>query len=355
MLSALKSLFFIILAVLVLIILFFVGLILLVRGLLKKPLAEYAGSKKPKSLMIAGVVLMLLPAAAFVVVSLWSISSSVRSLYASSHYECVPDVWRNTSVAESQAENEIVKSLLINADKGSREAFARNFTPELQRQKGFDNAVGKFFDSYPVGLSECEMQDKSEGDAEYEKGENVRTDGLSFSCCLDDKWYFVFVEYCYRNTSQPDKVGVTKFMVMNLEAAAVYYGSESDNAANDYLICDIKSSSEVNARLIGSRPYVWDTSLKSAATEDELRKNLEEGGRLDGYTLMSRLGEPGVVIKHPDSTEFGYFYEIAAEDGEPRYIYIQTDSEYGSILYAFICTPYEVDYRHPVFQDEKYR
>ena len=61
MMSGFMSLLYIILAIVVIVILFFVGLILLVRGLLKKPLAEYEGSKTPAALMITGIVFISLP------------------------------------------------------------------------------------------------------------------------------------------------------------------------------------------------------------------------------------------------------------------------------------------------------
>ena len=75
----------------------------------------------------------------------------------------------------------------------------------------------------------------------------------------------------------------------------------------------------------------------------------------DGMTNLSKglrekLGSPNIGIKQDDSTEYGYFYEIVSENGEPRYVYIQTDSELGNILWALICTPHEVDDKHPLYE-----
>ena len=56
-----------------------------------------------------------------------------------------------------------------------------------------------------------------------------------------------------------------------------------------------------------------------------------------------------------DSAEYGYIYEIASENGEPRYVYFQTDAEFGRILWSYLCTPYEVDYDKPLFEDKAYR
>ncbi len=345
------TLIYIVLAVIVLAILFIVGLILLIRGFLKRYLAEYAGKKTPAVMMTVGGVFVSLPVVIFVMIAVWSISSSVKTIYDRSHYECVPDIWRNESVSQSSAEDEIIKALLLSADKGSKEAFARNFTPELQKGKDFEKAVDAFFSNYPVGLSECEKEGKTA--VNPDPNQSVKTGTLHFGCTLDDNWYSVTVEFCYRNTDHPEKVGVTDFKVMNLEAAAVYYDESlhgTDYLKDAYLICDIKSSSEINARLIGDIPYLWTPGGTPKVTADELRSLLKEGGRLSDPILREKLGSPNIGIKQDDSTEYGYFYEIVSENGEPRYVYIQTDSELGNILWALICTPHEVDDKHPLYE-----
>ena len=354
MITAIKSLFYIILAIAVLVILFFLGLILLVRGLLKKPLAEYEGKKTPAVFITTGIVFLCLPIVVIMGLAVTGISSSVKTLYDRAHYECVPDIWRKESVTQSNAEDEIIKALLLSADKGNRDTFSLNFTPELQKKKGFDKAVNDFFDAYPVGLYECKKTDKTRDTSDADDGNgDVKTGSLSFSCVLKEEWYFIDVRYCYRNAEEPDKVGVTGFRVMNLEAAAVYYNKEEaySNAAA-FPVCDIQSSASVSARLIGGRPYLWESSAASSVTGDQLRVLLKDGGRLDSPVLKTLLGEPGVVIKHSDSAEYGYFYEIAAKEGDPRYAYFQTDSESGNILWAFLCAPDRVNYDNPLYKDK---
>lgn len=351
-----KSLFYFIIAIVILIILFFVGLILLVRGLLKKPLAEYAGSNKPKHLMIAGTVLLCLPLVAIAGISIWGISSSVSTIYNRAHYESISDVWRHESVSQSKAEDDIIKALLVSADNGSREAFSKNFTLEMQKEKGFDKAVDDFFAAYPVGLSKCKRNDKTRPDsAEIVNEATLKTDSLSFRCSLDGKEYFIILEYCYRNDGNSDKVGVTRFRVMNLEAAAVYYDDESSNAADPFPVCDIKSSSEYNARLVGGRAYLWTPTDTPKLSADQLRNVLEKTNRLDDPIFMYNIGEPNLIIKQDDSTEYGYFFQLNDMDGAPCYAYFQTDSERGNILWAFLCTPYEVDYDNPLVEYKETR
>ena len=355
MLTAIKSIILIILAIIGLVISFFIGVFLLIRGILKKPLAEYAGTNVPRNLMITGIVLISLPFAATAVLAISGITLSATTIYQRSNYECIPDVWRHETVSRGRAEDDIITALLSSADKGNRESFAKNFTPQMQKKNGFDDAVDKFFGAYPTGLSKCEKYDKVRMDQdEAAQLEGIKEDSLSFRCCLDENWYFLMVEYCYRNDEEPDKVGVTGFRVMNLEAAAVYYENEDANVPARFPVCDIKSSSEVNARMIAGNPYLWKDTDTPRISEDQLREILKKTNRLDSPILKYNIGEPNLIIKEPDSNEYGYFFELTSSS-EPRYAYFQTDSERGNILWALLCTPYEIDYKRTFVEYEENR
>ncbi|MBQ9901746.1 MAG: DUF5104 domain-containing protein [Clostridia bacterium] len=354
MLSAIKSLLLIILAVIGLALSLLIGFILLIRGILKKPLAEYAGSTYPKKLMITGIVMILIPFAAIAGLSIWGITSSANTIYTRAHYECVPDIWRNESVSRNKAEEDIIRNLLASADKGNREAFAKNFTPEIQKKKGFDKAVVDFFENYPGGLAGYKIYNKTLTEPDLPDSDStIKTDSLSFRCGSYGEWYFVVLKYCYYNPDEPDKVGVTEFRVMNLEAAAVYYENEEANTASDFPVCDIRSGSDINARLVGGRAYLWTDTDTPKISEEELRGLVELYDRLDDPALKNAIGEPNLIIKETGSNEYGYFFELTAQNGEPRYAYVQTDSERGKILWALICTPYEVQYNHTLVEYKK--
>ena len=349
---------FVLIAALIVGLLLITGIILIIVGLVNKSRKKYSGKKSPAVCIIAGTVLIALPAVTAAALAVFGISASVKNMFYRPQYDSVPELWRNERVTQSRAKDDIIDALLDTADSGSREAFSRNFTPELQRRADFDDAVTRFLEKYPVGLSQCEKENMSEGDTDsYDYGTTIKNGSVSFTCTLEGKWYSVSVGYCYRNTEDPDKIGVTDFHVMNLEAAAVCYEESSrgiDNLKDIYLLCDIRSSSEVSARLIGGLPYLWTSTDIPTVPEDELRVLVKYGGRLDDPMLSKMLGQPNIGIKHDDSTEYGYFYEILPNGGEPRYAYFQTDSEFGNIVWACICTPYEVDYDHPLFEDSRY-
>ena len=129
------------------------GLVLLIVGIVRKCSKKNAGKKSPSVLIVSGSVLLVLPVITVVLLSAWGVSSCAGTAFKRTQYECVPDRWRNEWVYDSQAEEEIIEALFNSADKGDREAFGKNFTPELQRKEGFDEAVNAFFAAYPKGFA----------------------------------------------------------------------------------------------------------------------------------------------------------------------------------------------------------
>ncbi len=351
--SILSAAGMVLLAIVIIVLLLIAGVILLLAGFINLFRKKYKGKKSPVICMIAGALMMTLPVILAGFLGIRGFSQAARDFFTPTRYESVPERWRNEWVMESQAESQIIRALLTSADKGDREAFARNFTPETQQKPGFDRAVDAFFAAYPVGLSRCEKMDNAAEDPDQDDAGSGRTGRTSFCCVLDEQWYCAIIGYCYGNDDAPDKVGVTYFRVMNLQAAAVYYGAGQEPDGDGFPVCDIKSPDEYNARLIGGQAYLWETDREPSLSEELLRRILEKTSRLDDPIYRLTIGEPGVVIKHEDSPQFGYFYQIVSQDGEPRYVYFQTDSEYGHILWSFLCTPYEVDYDNPLVKYKK--
>ena len=340
-----------ILATILLGILVITGFIFFLSGFIGLFRKKYSGTKKPAGRMVAGLLMIILPFVAGGFIGMWGFTSSVKELFTPARYTSVPERWKNEWVTDSQAEKQIVHALLTTADQGKQNAFSEQFCDEIRRKSGFEKSVETFFGSYPKGLADCEMKDLiREPPTSFDEAIGVKGATVSFCCDLGGTWYFIYLEYCHRNAEQPEKVGVTEFRVMNLEAAAVFYGVETYDKS--FLVCDIRSSDEYNARLIGGRAYLWDNDKEPVVSEDLLRRILEKTNRMDDPIFLLTLGYPGVVIKHPDSTEFGYFYQLKDRDGEPLYAYFQTDSERGNILWAVLCTPYDVDYKHMLVEEK---
>lgn len=332
------------------------GLVLLIVGIVGKTRAKNAGKKSPVVCIVTGTVLLVLPVVTALVLAVGGISSVVGTAFKRTKYECVPDRWRNEWVTDSQAEDEIIEALLTSADSGDRTAFARNFTPELQGREGFDQTVNAFFDAYPKGFADCERRDEnSGGSGSYNAGHNVRTDSVHFNTTIDGNWYYVSIAFCYDNTDEPDKVGVTDFKIMNLQASAVFfdeYYRNSDYGRDVYLLCDIKSSSEVSARLIGGQPFLWTPNDTPRLTADELRDLLKENKRLDSPALREKLGAPNAFRKFSSSNAYEYYYELKDRNGQPCFAIIETDSPSGDIFNAFLSTQTEYDFDYTLYDKE---
>ena len=339
------------------------GVVLLIVGIVGKSKAKNAGKKSPVVCIVTGAILIALPVLTALGLSVWGVTSVVKTALGSTEYECVPDRWRNEWVYDSQAEDEIIEALFTSADKGDREAFSKNFTPELQRKERFNEAVDAFFAAYPTGFSLCQMENKGgSGSGSYDYGHNVKTYSTHFNTTLDGQWYYISIEFCYDNTDEPDKVGVTDLRIMNLEAAAVFfdrYSRDMDYGSDSFLLCDIKRPDEISARLIGGEPLLWTPTDAPKLTAEQMKELLATHERLDDPEVRAAIGTANAAIKYSNCNWFEYYYELQSETGEPLYACIHTyspfeepDIPYGEIVSAYLCTPYETNYDYTLFEEK---
>ena len=324
---------------------FLAGIILLIIGIVNKSKPKNAGRKFPTVCMSLGGTLLVLPA---LIVAIGIVPRIFGGFYSS-----VPEHWQNARVGDSQAADEAIKALMKAAGNGDREALAKNFTAEIQKSPSFDKELDSFFSTYPAALSECELEGGSSGSSgSYNYGHNVLTGSAHYTCDLDGEKYFINISFCYENTDEPDKVGVKSFSVMNLGARALYIQEYNEKSMlgnyedNTSLICDIKGSDVVDARLIGGLPLVWHPTENKKLTEDEMRKLLSK--TIDMRSLIQEIGTPNVSMKYSNSTGYDYYYELVPESGEPRYAYICASSMMGRIIDAYVYTSEDGLYDNPL-------
>lgn len=326
------------------VIIFFAGIILLIIGIVNKRKPKNAGRKFPTACISVGALLLVLPALIFAI--------GIVPRIGGGYYNNVPERWRNSWVSDSQAADQAIKALMESAGKGDCEAFAKNFTAEIQNSPSFKAELDNFFEAYPAVLSECELDGGVSGSGgSYNYGHNVKEGSAHYTCDLDGEKYFINISFCYENTDEPDKVGVESFSVMNLGAKALYIQEFNEKAMlgeyedNTFLICDIKSSNVVDARLIGGMPFVWHSTIDEKLTEDEMRAMLTKTSSMD--SLSRKIGMPNVSIKYSNSTGYDYYYELVPENDEPRYAHISA-SRNGDIIDAYVCTPDKELYDNPL-------
>lgn len=280
-----------------------------------------------------------------------------RGLFQEKEYDRIPDKWENEWVSDHEAASEVIEALLSSADAGDREAFAENFTKELQQSDDFSERLDEFFIAYPTGFSECELDGGLvSSEASYHYGDTYSTGSTYYECWLDGEWYFISLGFCHQNTYDADKLGVTRFTVMNLEARAVYIdisNREYDSFEDEYLQCEITSSDEVDARLIAGNPFLWTPTDNPKLTAEEMHDLFAGYRDLGAKEIMDTIGKANAAIKYSNCTGYDYYYELAPENGEPRYAYISTSSPYGRIIDAYACSSEEILFDEVIREHKK--
>lgn len=349
---------FMVIVLLILGILLVAGLIFLSIGMVKRKNPKNKGKKHPIVFIVIGALLSLPAVVSIVFVLVTTRKINIQTENRQIKYECVPDKWRNEWVNDHAAAQEVLDALLKAADEGDKEAFALNFTPEIQEQSDFDDILDSFFESYPEGFSECNIKiGPVGGSGSYNYGHNVLKAGTSIDVVMDGEWYGIGLSFCYENTDNPEKVGVTYFSIMNLEGTA-YYNSEYDKNSSqfedEYLICRIMNNQELSARLINDIPYLWTDTPKPKITEDEMRELLNKY-RDRGIWIPEVhdvIGEPNA--SRIEASGCDYYYELVQkEDGEPQYVHINTSTEKGEIIDAYLCDRENEYYDNPIVKHIK--
>ena len=265
--------------------------------------------------------------------------NAFSQVFEKPEYDNPIDKWRNEWVSEYTAQMDAINGLLGAADSGDRSAFADMFAPVVKNNKKFSAQLDSFFETYPIGFSECELDRKSGGGGgSYNYGEVVRTSSDVYNCWLDDEWYHISVHYCYENTNAPDEVGVDFFCIENLEACAV----DRKYSDNDFIVCSIIDESRVTARMIGGSPFVFEPTPQRSITLEQMREYLEDYD--DISDLIKVIGEPNVAKKYSNATGCDYYYELASADGSPLYAHIVAGYLSDEIYYGYVCNDEETFY-----------
>ncbi len=326
-----------------------IGLTLLIVGIIIKKKSKFSGKKSPIICIASGVTLIIIPLIATVLLIFNIITSAFPNAIENfdrenTVIESVADEWRNGFVTDSKAAYQAINALLEAADSGDREAFGKIFTPNIQKRSDFTKTVNAFFETYPKGLAKCERDGGQVGSSSsFRSGNNVQTGSTHYICTLNGEWHIIYLGFCYENTLSPDDVGVTMFYIENLEANALSYSSDSTVDDDLYLYCKIVDESEVCARLIGDRGYVFTPTPERIITEAQIRDYMEKYD--DMKLLIAEIGEPNAAYYSDHSIhEARYIYELAPENSEPRYVRIAADRITNEIYYCYICSDKETLY-----------
>ena len=334
------------------------SIILIIIGIANIRKSKYKGKISPILCIISGLILSITFSVAAIIASL----NFMTDLTSPPEYDLsdLPTHWQKDGIGAENAKTEAIQTLLSSADNGDRQTFMNCFSAELRSDVDFNDNVDKFLAAYPKGLSECILS----GGLGAESGFDPVEASTYYECNLNGQWYHIDLALCSKNSNDPDKVGVTYFTIMNTEGRAVYNearnqystysyynGSEyQDSAYYDikYLLCDIKSSSEVTARFIGGDAFLYTPTSSKKLTALEMKTLLSTADRLDDPNIINTIGKANASIKYDNHTSYTYYYELLPEKGEPRYACISAFPNYGEIGSAYVCTPTKVLMNRPL-------
>ena len=269
-------------------------------------------------------------------------------------YDSIVEKWQDGNTFEGEAADDAIGALFSAAAAKDHDEFKECFTEKLQSKAGFDGKVDAFIKAFPKELADAELTYSGGGAGGSFDDDNVeRGATYSYECTVNGEWYHVNVSFCYCNDKHPEKVGVERIFVTNLNAQAYH----NDKASWDYnyydkfdILCDIKSDAEMPARLIAGSAYLWNETDTPKLSEDQMRDLLNEYGDLGNREVREILGDANVIYKHSQGADYTLIYELKPVNGEPRYARIDCQTEYGKIYDAYVCTTTDTDYKNPLYE-----
>lgn len=307
--------------------LFLVGAILLIVGIVRKRKPQNAGKKSPTACIVSGAVFLLPPVGTAVYLAV-SLAVSLFTATFGNLFFHVTDRWRSGQfVGDTRAVSEAIEELLSSAERGDRASFEKMFPTKFREREDFEKTIDAFWESYPSGLALCEREGGMGGSM---RSGYKATASASYTCFLDGEWYYMGLEICYGDSDAPEEVGVTFFCIENLEA----YALDRDYGDHAFLVCEIKDESDVTARLIDGRGYVFTPTPDRSITVEEMKGYLTGCEHLSD--LSDRIGKPNASRDSRSSASSDYYYELVPENGEPRYVCIHADR--SRIYWTHFCS-----------------
>ena len=335
--------------VIILAVLFFIGLGMLIAGLVNSKRAKKVW---PIVLDVLGSLCML----PFIILIIIGIVAYNKTNYDKmgilDEYDSLPEVWINESiVVESVAADQAMKSNVDAARKGDRDEFVECFSQETRDREGFEQYADDFLDVFPEGVTFKELKRSRTTSIGNVKYTGIRTGTAVYQGKFNGEWYFFTVQFAYYGSGHDEAKGVTYLAMMNLPGEAnVIRGDAKPMMSDDslYLFTYMPSSDEINARMVNNYAYLWNESDGPVVTKDEMREILTSYDTLQDAIDAGAIGHPNCV----ETTCF-YYYELKPDHGEPRYAFVRTIGDYGHVSEAYVYTETTTDYEDPIVKYEK--
>lgn len=311
---------FILICIGILVLMFLLGSILLIIGLIKKKKYENQGKKAPKLLIISGSILLGIPILIVGVIFITGISSEIKTRIQRKGYDSCIDKWKHEWVSDHAASDEALEWIIDAAEKQDKEAIMSVFTEEIQDDEKLSQQIDAFLEDYPGGFAEIEFDQKGgSSPGSVRDGKVVNQFYYSYEGVKDGEYYYIEIGGCNQNEEDSDLVGV-EYFILKSERAEVYYDdiSEDGHTYSEYILADVHVNGDFETRRIWGYPwkyYDYDRTI----TKEEMIQAFRSYERL--ADIEERLGKPnGVNLALREVV-----YEIESEDGNPRYAILTYD------------------------------
>lgn len=193
---------------------FFLGLILLIIGIIRRKNPKNQGKKSPIVSIVLGILLLLPPVGTGVFVA-----GVIIKDYVVSHrdYEVVTDEWRAHYVVPSKAVNDVTAQLLEAVNDNDRELMEKLFAKSARESLGFERQLDSFIENCPKGKAEISDENVVKGvnyDRAYKDTTESRYDNESIKVEIGGEDYYVYAYFCNKNEDS-DEVGLIFFCLQN--------------------------------------------------------------------------------------------------------------------------------------------
>ena len=244
-------------------------------------------------------------------------------------YDALPEGAQEALLGAAQAVNsrrwslqDPIDEFFAAVDARDAEAVKAMFSPNVQAaDEDLDESIQALFDLYPGPTEDCEMLSPVGSSQHKEYGRTTMVNvHNSFPVVCGGVNYYCSFSYVTKDEDDPGSVGL-KRVVLSTEAAKChpdYYQNAQD--IGDGLTVVTGPAAEGETRRIGDQPYLF-TPYDRTITQEDLLEFLETETRWDAF--RQHFGPPNA------ESYGGRYYELAPEDGEPRYALLFTSETGG--------------------------
>lgn len=242
-------------------------------------------------------------------------------------YDTVLDKWKAGEGEKCPDEDigQLIKDLLIAADKKDVEAIKKFFVDDVKNSNEFQTQIENFLNVYPGNISEYSMKvigGSREGLYEekcvYEK----------YDCEVhlkkDDIYYYITLKVCNYDAENSNNIGLEYLVLQSIKAYVLRHNEMYDGFIN----ADIHTDEDFEVRFVYGYPVAY-TYFERKLDDEELIEFIKKNNNIDDF--KDTYGEPNGNNGFTDNI----FYELVDENNSNNYLQLGVSKD-GVIYEASI-------------------